>query len=91
MPTLTNDDIDFDETLSRKPPVHICTRVISVTGKCSDMFTATMGSIVWEGDIPPELKIGSGNWITFSYCADCGKIQSTFPLPNDIGHPEDEA
>jgi hypothetical protein len=35
---------------------HICTRLISVTAKCTEQFAATMGSIEWEGDIPPELK-----------------------------------
>ena len=34
-------------------------------------------------EVPFDTGIGQGDKIKFSYCADCGKIQGTFPVPAD--------
>lgn len=34
-----------------------------------------------EGYVPHYLGIGDGDYVEFSYCADCGQIQGAFPLP----------
>ena len=41
-------------------------------------------------DVPFDIGIGQGNKIKFSYCADCGKIQGTFPVPADGFFIEEE-
>ena len=51
--------------------------VTTVGGKCSDMFWSRDE---WDGDeiegyVPSRLGIGSGDYIQFTFCHTCGKIQ----------------
>lgn len=32
------------------------------------------------GDIPSALGIGGGDYLTFAFCLECGRIQSEYPL-----------
>ena len=57
------------------------TRVLRVNAKTSDMFTARMSGIDYDGYVPRDIGIGGGDYIDFKYCLDCGRIQGTFPLP----------
>jgi len=60
-------------------------RVMSVTAKCNDCFSAT-----WirndkikehDGYVLSGIGIGGGDYIEFSYCLNCGRIISAaFPL-----------
>lgn len=34
-----------------------------------------------DGEVPENVGIGSGDYLRFSYCLDCGQIQGTFPIP----------
>jgi hypothetical protein len=45
------------------------------------MFGACIGNNDHDGYVPNDLGIGGGDYIQFSYCMDCGKIQGSFPLP----------
>ena len=62
-------------------------RVLEVMGKCSDMchITYPKGHI-HSGYVPRDLNIGGGDYLQFSYCADCGRIQGDFPIeePEDL-------
>ena len=33
-----------------------------------------------EGYVPENLNIGGGDYIEFTYCLQCGKIQGDFPI-----------
>lgn len=56
-------------------------RIADVTGKCSDMFNATVNGIEYSDYVPDDMGIGGGDYMRFSYCLDCGQIQGDFPLP----------
>ena len=55
-------------------------RVISIVAKCSDMFQASTPCLQYSGYVPNDLGIGSGDYLDFSYCFDCGKIVGDFPI-----------
>jgi hypothetical protein len=65
-------------------------RIIDVGAKCSDMFWATLGSEEHNGYVLGHIGIGSGDYVEFSYCADCGHIQGTWPLPENISLKEED-
>jgi len=54
-------------------------RVAKVSGKCSDMFSLQIRNelqfknIEIQGDyVPHDIGIGGGDYMSFSYCLDCG-------------------
>jgi hypothetical protein len=55
-------------------------RVLTVGGKCDDMFYMSMGDQEYDGYIPNNLGIGGDGHIDFDYCLDCGTIQGDFPI-----------
>lgn len=55
-------------------------KIVNVSGKCSDMFSAGNAIIDYEGYVPHDLGIGGGDYIRFSYCLDCGQMQGAFPV-----------
>lgn len=58
-------------------------RIANVTAKCSDMCCIDFAGTEYDGYVPDDMGIGdgSGDYVTFSYCLDCGTIQGQFPLP----------
>jgi hypothetical protein len=36
-----------------------------------------------DGYVPDDIGIGGGDYITFTYCLDCGKIQGDFPISQE--------
>lgn len=56
-------------------------RIASVGGKCSDLFSASIGGAEHDGYVPRDLGIGGGDYVELEYCLDCGQIQGEFPLP----------
>lgn len=56
-------------------------RLCVVQAKCSDMFSAQVGEAEYDGYVPDDLGISDGDYVEFTYCLDCGKIQGTWPLP----------
>lgn len=61
--------------------MHTCERMISVCGKTSDLCHVTLpDGTEKDGYVPSDLNIGGGDYVEFSYCADCGKIQGEFPV-----------
>jgi len=56
-------------------------RLAEVSGKCSDMCSAQIGTIEVSGYIPRDLGVGGGDYLEITYCLDCGQLQGKFPLP----------
>ena len=58
-----------------------CSRLIDLNAKCNDLcFINIDNKYEHEGYVPSGLNIGSGDYIKFKYCIDCGKIQGNWPL-----------
>lgn len=55
-------------------------RIVSISGKCSDLFCASFGDTQYEGYVPYDLGIGGGDEVEFEFCLQCGQIQGEFPL-----------
>jgi len=56
---------------------------MSVSAKCSDLFSATLLGASYNGYVPREIGIGGGDFVEFDYCLDCGQIQGdSFPVTN---------
>jgi hypothetical protein len=55
-------------------------RILSVTGKTSDMCFVKYDSIEHDGYVPGGLNIGDGDYIEIDLCMDCGKVQGKFPV-----------
>lgn len=67
--------------------------LVRVSGKTSDMCFIQYGDgKSHEGYVPGGLNIGGGDYLRFSFCADCGTIQGEFPVNPTIaieGEPDD--
>lgn len=58
-------------------------RILSINGKCSDLFSMNYGEHNYDGYVPEGIVIGDGgygDYIGFSFCLDCGRIQGKFPI-----------
>lgn len=57
-------------------------RLLSIFGKCSDLFVADYKGKEYGPDYVnvPDNVIGRGDDIQFVFCLDCGRIQKTFPV-----------
>lgn len=57
------------------------THLAFVGGKVSDRFNAFdyQTDSDYDGYVPEDLGIGSGDYIRINYCLDCGQIQGDFP------------
>jgi len=55
-------------------------RVVTVDAKCSDLCNISLRGKKVNGTPPADMGIGGGDYVSFSYCLDCGQIQGEFPL-----------
>ncbi len=55
-------------------------RLVNVSGKCSDMCNISYKQMERDDDVPRDMEIGGGDYLEFTYCLDCGKIQGNFPI-----------
>ena len=53
--------------------------IANVSAKCSDMCYFGFKNHEQVGYVPDDIGIGSGDYISFSYCLHCGQIQGKFP------------
>jgi hypothetical protein len=58
--------------------------VIGVSGKTSDLFHSVYKKEEITDYVPRDMGIGGGDYMEFSYCLECGKIQGKFPLDDLI-------
>ena len=58
-------------------------RLCAINAKCSDCFSAFMICDMYDymGYVPYDLGIGGGDYVEFTFCINCGRIQGSFPLP----------
>jgi len=65
--------------------MHTCTKYLHIQAKASDCHNVsydhpTEGDLEHDGYLPSDLGIGSGDYIDFSVCVECGKIRNWKPL-----------
>jgi hypothetical protein len=36
------------------------------------------------GYVPCDIGIGKGDYLEFDYCLECGQMQGTFPIPDEV-------
>lgn len=56
-------------------------RVASINGKTADLCHISLGTKNDSDYVPEDMNIGSGDYLKFQYCLDCGQIQGEWPLP----------
>lgn len=60
-------------------------RIISVSGKCSDMCVLAYYGTEICGYVPQGVGISNNeDYLDFSFCLDCGKIQGEFPISEKL-------
>ncbi len=56
-------------------------KILSVSGKCSDMCHVTFKGVDVPTDgAPRDVGLGGGDYLSFTMCMDCGQVQNTFPI-----------
>lgn len=70
-------------------------RIISFNGKCNDMSCTSYKNMEDDGYVPDGLNIGSGDYVGFKFCADCGTIQNFKSLSDEdiaeaLGYDNDD-
>lgn len=63
-----------------------------VSAKTDDRAcVAIVGGRAVGGYPPSDMGIGGGDYVNFTYCLDCGRIQGKWPLPPcELEQPEEE-
>jgi hypothetical protein len=59
-------------------------RLAGICAKCSDLcsyFLVNDEEKSGNGYVPGDMGIGGGDYVEFSFCLDCGQIQTEFPVP----------
>jgi hypothetical protein len=56
-------------------------RVLSFSGKCSDLFNGRIQSKECNDYVPDDMGIGGGDYVEGDLCLNCGQMQGTWPLP----------
>jgi len=59
-------------------------RIVKVNGKTSDCCIVEYKGKELDGYVPDDIGIGGGDYIEFNYCLDCGRIQSKFPIAEEM-------
>lgn len=65
-------------------------QIMSISGKTSDLFTAEYANYEYCGYVISDIGIGSGDYIEFEYCLECGQIQGKFPVEEPTINRESE-
>lgn len=55
-------------------------KIVSVSGKVSDLCSVRQGDLEHTGHVPSGLNIGRGDYLNFKFCPDCGTLQGNFPI-----------
>lgn len=48
--------------------------LVSISGKCNDLFSYKNQDEDWKAGSPRDLNLGKSDYIEFTYCRSCGKI-----------------
>lgn len=60
-----------------------CNRLTYVIAKCGDAVVIKHNEKDYD-KLDRVFGIGSGDYVEFCYCMDCGKIQGNFPRPTIV-------
>ena len=66
------------------------TRIANVSAKCNDMCSVTINNRDEVGYVPSGLGIGSGDYIHFAVCLNCGKLDGKWPKEEHELEQDDE-
>jgi len=56
-------------------------KISSVMAKCNDMCNIRYSDGTEDnGYVPYEINIGGGDYVSFSYCMSCGRMEGNFPI-----------
>lgn len=58
-------------------------RMMRVSGKTSDMCLVEYDGHKSDGYVPYNLGIGGGDYISFRFCLDCGRLRGDFPIQDE--------
>jgi hypothetical protein len=61
-------------------------KLVSIVSKTSDRNNMWVGHLNYEHDgyVLPDLGVGEDDYIDFTYCLYCGKIQGKFPIEDNV-------
>lgn len=60
-------------------------RILQISGKTSDLVWAKIGDREQDdGYVPSGMNIGSGDYLEFNVCLECGQMQGKFPVSQNI-------
>ena len=68
-------------------------KVVSVSAKCSDLFSVSFDGTEYDGYPLCGLGIGGGtDYVEFDFCLICGRIQGDFPkeIPEELLRKEEK-
>ena len=61
-------------------------RILSLNAKSNDCNSIALGDKEHIGYLPSSILVGSGDYISFEFCLECGQIQEKFPIDDpDFG------
>lgn len=58
-------------------------RIGHISAKCSDLSNFSYKEKEHDGYVPNNIEVGGGDYIEFSFCLDCGRIQGAFPISEE--------
>lgn len=57
------------------------TRVLEFSGKCNDLYSASLGDREYNGYALHGVGLGGGDYVSGDLCLNCGQLQGKWPLP----------
>lgn len=70
-------------------------RILSISAKCSDCFTADLVNTeipTYDGSVLTGIGISNdSDFVHMKYCLDCGKIQGRFPIDMSLAFVGDDS
>lgn len=55
-------------------------RVLNFNGKCSDLYSADMNGMSYEGYALHSVNLDGGDYVGGAVCLDCGQLQGKWPV-----------
>lgn len=55
-------------------------RILSFSGKVSDLFGCDINGKSHNGYVPEDLNLGGRDYLKGNLCLNCGQLQGKFPL-----------
>lgn len=56
-------------------------RIVSFCSKTTDCNSVTIGEKEHYGYVPSGMNVGSGDYLDFELCLNCGTVQGKWPVP----------